>query len=98
MPGPLSRPRDRRRPAGTSPGAADPSYAYRIGWLKEARVWDERRRAAVAEGLHTVLGASAFSPNEYRRLYRVPALDESLHAGASLLALHQVLLALETDP
>ena len=93
MPGPLRRPRSQREPAGTP----DPAYAYRVGWLKEARTWDARRRSAVAEGLRAVLREPTFSPNEFRRLYSVPALDGSLHAGASLLALQQVLLALETD-
>jgi hypothetical protein len=87
----------KRRLAGAQAGRPDPAYAYRVGWLKEARAWDARRRAAVSEGLRAVLDDPAFSPNEFRRNYRVPALDESLHAGASLLALRQVLLALETD-
>lgn len=93
MPGPLRR----RRTQRDSDGPPDPAFAYRVGWLKEARTWDARRRSAVAEGLRLTLGDPAFSPNEFRRLHRVPALDESLHAGASLLALQQVLLALETD-
>jgi hypothetical protein len=83
----------RRRPAGNP----DPAFGYRVGWLKEARTWNLRRRAAVSEGLRTVLDDPAFSPNEFRRIYPVPALDDSLHAGASLLALQQVLLALEGD-
>jgi len=94
MPGPLS---PRRDPGGAQPSPPDPSFAYRLGWLKEARTWDSRRRAEVAGGLRAVLSDPAFSPNEYNRRYRVPALDASLHAGASLLALQQVLLALETE-
>lgn len=93
MPGRLSLRRNRPGPSGTP----DPAYAYRVGWLKEARTWDSQRRSAVAENLRVVLGAPDFSPNEFRRQYRVPALDESLHAGASLVALQQVLMALETE-
>lgn len=93
MPGPLSRRRTQRK----LDGPPDPAFAYRVGWLKEARTWDAHRRSAVAEGLRLTLSDPSFSPNEFRRLHRVPGLDESLHAGASLLALQQVLQALETD-
>ena len=93
MPGALSV----RRPRREGTPLADPAYSYRVGWLKEARTWDSVRRSAVADGLRAVLGAPDFSPNESRRRYRLPALDESLHAGASLVALQEVLVALETE-
>lgn len=80
MPCPLSRRRARRELGGT----ADPACAHRVGWLQAARTWDARRRFAVAEGPRATLGDPSVSPNEFRRLQRVPALDESLHAGAAL--------------
>jgi hypothetical protein len=76
----------------------DPAFAYRIGWMTEVRTWDAVRRAAMADELRPVLGAPDFVANAYDRRYRVPALDAGLHAGASLVALQQVLQAFELDP
>lgn len=97
MPGCLSRLRDRIAPRHGPRSSPDPSFAYRIGWMKEARAWDASRRAAVAAGLSIVLQAPDFVPNVYDRRFRVPALDANLHAGASLLALQQVLAAIESE-
>lgn len=83
----------RRRP----PSGPDPSFAYRVGWLNEARTWDAARRAAVSAGLRAIVEDPSFTPNENRRRYRVPELDSRLHAGASLLALQQILQAIESE-
>jgi hypothetical protein len=40
----------------------------------------------------------AFEANMLARRFRVPAVDESKHAGASLVALVQVLQAFEGEP
>jgi hypothetical protein len=80
MPCPLSRRRARRELGGT----AGPADAQRVGRRKEARRWDARWRFAVAEGPRATLGDPSVSPNEFRRLQRVPALEDSLHAGAAL--------------
>ncbi len=59
---------------------------------------DPTRRARIAQEVRILLAAPDFVPNAYVRRYRVPALDDGLHAGASLLALQQVLQAFELDP
>jgi len=82
----------RRWKASASP---DPGFAYRVAWTKEARTWDAERRAAIAEALRHVLRASDFLPNTYARRFLVPGLDDVHHSGASLVALRDVLDALE---
>jgi hypothetical protein len=54
--------------------------------------------SAVAEALRSVLAAPGFVPNTFDRRYQVLGLDDGLHAGASLVALLQVLQAFELYP
>jgi hypothetical protein len=69
-----------------------------MGWMKEVRSWDAVRRASVAEALRFILAAPGFIPNAFDRRYQVLGLDDGLHAGASLVALLQVLQAFELYP
>jgi hypothetical protein len=82
---------------GKAAAPPDPGFAYRVAWTKEARTWDAGRRAAIASSLGRVLLSSEFLPNAYDRRYRVPELDGLHHSGASLVALRDVLDALEID-
>ncbi len=77
-------------------GAGQPSgYAYRVHWMQAARTWDGQRRRRVRAAVQAVVERPAFVPNEFHRVYRVPELDEAAHAGSSLMALLEVLAALE---
>ena len=68
-----------------------PHYSYRIYWTKMVRDWSASRRRQVAARLENVLADEAFEPNTFERRYHVRGLDDSQHAGASLLALQEVL-------
>ena len=68
-----------------------PHYSYRIYWTKMVREWSGSRRREVAGLLEEVLADEAFNANTFERRYYVEGLDDSKHAGASLLALQQVL-------
>ena len=83
--------------ASVHPGVIAETVQAEVSWPLKIAPDLKTTEPPTAEELRLILGDPAFSPNEFRRLYRVPGLDESLHAGASLLALQQVLLALETD-
>jgi len=85
----------RTRGRGNAPAEPDPEFAYRVAWTKEARTWDAVRRTAIAKSLGQVLRSEEFLPNVYDRRYRIPGLDDLEHSGASLVALREVLEALE---
>jgi hypothetical protein len=87
----------RWRQAAKASDPPDPGFAYRVAWTKEARAWDAGRRAAIAESLGHVIRSDGFLANAYDRRYLVPGLDELRHSGASLVALGDVLEALEID-
>ena len=71
-------------------------YSYRIFWTKQAREWGDARRARVAEAVRGVMARPGFERNHVERRYEVPALGDGLaHSGASLLALDEVLGALD---
>ena len=82
---------------GKASAPPDPGFAYRVSWTKEARTWDAGRRAVIASSLGHILLFSEFLPNAYDRRYKVPGLDDLHHSGASLVALRDVLEALEID-
>jgi hypothetical protein len=73
--------------------AADLSYT--IYWTRQAQAWTEQRRRLVGQRVEALIARSDFSPNLFRRDYRVPELDDQGHAGASLQALLKVLRALQ---
>ena len=75
--------------------------SYRFFWLGLARQWDARSRQEVATAIAPVIDAPGFEKNSLERLYHVPGLaalagvDERPYSGASLVALRDVLAALE---
>jgi len=70
------------------------AYSYRVYWTKQARAWDAARRRSVLEAVRRVTTAETFEPNSFERRYRAEGLAGE-HSGASLLALIQVLEALD---
>ena len=73
----------------------DPELAYVLHWTKTARSWPAERRVQVRAAALDVVEADDFAANALRRRYRVAGLDDSQHAGASLIALLKVLDGLE---
>jgi hypothetical protein len=68
-------------------------YSYRVFWIKQARGWDAAQRQSVWEATRVVTAAGAFESNTFERRYQVQGLAGE-HSGASLVALIQVLEAL----
>jgi hypothetical protein len=68
---------------------------YRLFWTKIALNWDSDRRTMMAGQVADVIGASDFENNALERRFHVEGLDEQAHSGASLLALAEVLRALD---
>jgi len=88
--------RTRPAPKPPEPLSADKIDAgYRLFWTKMALTWDADRRALIAERVAGVVAASDFEDNLIERRFTVEDLDESAHSGASLLALVEVLRALD---
>ncbi len=73
-----------------------PDYSYRVYWTKMARSWSPERRRAVREAVRARVEGDEFEANAFERRYRVEALGDGVHAGASLLALLEVIDALQT--
>lgn len=86
----LVRPR-----AGLPPQAAP--FSYRVYWTREVRAWDAARRGRARAAAQEVVGAPGFEANLLRRRFRIPAVDDSRHSGASLVALIEVLQAFEAE-
>lgn len=74
---------------------------YRLFWTKLALTWDPSRRAAIAKEIAAIIDRPDFENNALERRYRVAGLDDDApegadaHSGASLLALAEVLRALD---
>jgi hypothetical protein len=68
---------------------------YRLYWTKMALGWDAERRSQIAPLVTRVIHAPDFENNALERRYRVYDLDEQAHSGASILALADVLHALD---
>ncbi len=79
----------------TSAEGPDLRLGYRLSWVKTALSWDPARRRKALEAVLRRVRAQDFEPNPLQRRYRVPEVDGSAHAGLSLLALQEVLEALE---
>lgn len=73
----------------------DPELAYVLYWMKTARSWPADRREQVRLAVLEITEAGEFTANTFQRRYRVAGLDDSLHAGASLVALLKVLDGLD---
>jgi hypothetical protein len=80
------------------PEPPDPKFGYRVFWVKEVRQWDEARRRSARAAVAKVVDGPDFVANPYGRRYTVPEVDDSPHAGLSLAALLEVLIAHEAPP
>ena len=70
--------------------------SFRIFWTKITREWELDKIKAIREKVIAVAQAPDFRKNPIERQYTVEGLDEYAHSGASLLALIDVLNALES--
>lgn len=68
---------------------------YRLFWTKMALQWDAERRAEVAAAVAAAIAAPEFEGNALERRFTVPEVDTQAHSGASLVALAEVLRALD---
>jgi len=69
-------------------------YSYRVFWTKQARGWPAARRRSIRAAARALAASDVFEPNAFERRYSVEDVDGE-HSGASLLALVQVLEALD---
>ena len=69
--------------------------SFRIFWTKISHEWDLDRMRDIREQVKNVTQQPNFQKNLIERRYTVEGLDEQAHSGASLLALIDVLDALE---
>jgi hypothetical protein len=66
-------------------------YAYLIHWTKMVRTWSDERRMIIYGEVSKGIERPDFTPNPTERRYDVEGVDDLPHAGASLVALKQVL-------
>jgi hypothetical protein len=66
-------------------------------WAKLVRGWSVERRRIVRVAVERVVEQSDLKPNEYRRLYHLPEIDEVAHTGESLLTLLKLLEVFSED-
>lgn len=85
---------DRSEAAGQAEQPS-PDYSYRVYWMKTARSWTDERLDEVREEVQRVVQGTGFEANPFERRYHVEAVDDQKHAGASLLALLEVIDALK---
>jgi len=91
----------RGRPSSPPPVPAEPlsderiAAGYRMNWTRTVLGWDAERRAVIAARVEAVIGTSEFERNALERRFRVEGLDDQGHSGASLLALAEVIRALD---
>jgi hypothetical protein len=69
--------------------------SFRIFWTKISTEWDLDRIRHIRKQVQQVTQQANFQKNLVERRYAVEDLDEQAHSGASLLALIEVLDALE---
>ncbi|NLX10672.1 MAG: hypothetical protein GXY36_13525 [Chloroflexi bacterium] len=91
----LDRPAAPGPPPPTPLSKAHIDAGYRMYWTKLAWDWDAERRATIAQRVMETASAPGFEENALTRRFHVPELDEQAHSGASLLALAEVLRALD---
>jgi hypothetical protein len=70
-------------------------FAYTIFWTKMVRTWDDAKRKAIAAKVEALTTSPEFVNNAFERKFEIEGLDESAHAGASIVALKKVLEAFE---
>lgn len=75
--------------------APRPIHSYTIYWTKEVRAWSREHRQGIRAQVESLTSGPGFEATTYERRYRVDGLDDSAHAGASLLALLHVLEGFE---
>ncbi len=75
----------------------DPEYSYTIYWTKMVRNWDDAQRAGALSAVEHLMEQPEFTPTAFERRYQDARIDDSLHSGESLLALHKVLKAFERE-
>jgi hypothetical protein len=73
----------------------DPGYSYTIYWTKMVREWDGAKRRGALAAVEDLISQASFVPNAFERRYHDGRIDEMMHSGESLLALHKVLKAFE---
>ncbi len=83
-------------PPGTPMTEARIDFGFRIYWTKMATKWDMGRVRDMKTRVIEATQQPDFEKNLIERRFRVEGLDEQAHSGASLLALIEVLNALET--
>jgi hypothetical protein len=72
-------------------------FSFRIYWTKMGRNWSATRRQQVRQAALAITQSDQFNPNLIEKRYQL-ALDdipEQTHSGASLVALLEVLAALD---
>lgn len=82
-------------PTGVPMTEARVDFGFRIYWTKMATQWDGFRIQEMLERVTAVTQQPDFAKNLIERRYKVEGLDEQAHSGASLLALIEVLTALQ---
>jgi hypothetical protein len=82
-------------PSGTPMTEARVDFGFRIYWTKMATQWERTRVNEMLERVTAVTQQADFAKNLIERRYKVEGLDEQAHSGASLLALIEVLTALQ---
>ena len=87
----------RRLRRGADPQVQHAAFAYVVYWTKTVRGWTPERRAAALRAVRDIAARQDFLPTTYERRYRLADVDSSSHAGASLIALQQVLEAMESE-
>ena len=70
-------------------------FGYRMNWTRTAMTWDADRRALIAARVDAIIHSSDFEQNALERRFRVEGLDDQAHSGASLIALADVIRALD---
>ncbi len=61
------------------------------------REWDDARRAGAFSAVEHLMEPPEFTPTAFERRYQDARIDDSMHSGESLLALHKVLKAFEGE-
>jgi hypothetical protein len=66
-------------------------FSYVVHWTKEVCSWDQSRRSRISQRVRALVEAPGFTATHHERIYRLDDLDDLPHAGASMLALLEVL-------
>jgi hypothetical protein len=92
----LGRPDPKPYPQMTAPRV---SFSFRVFWTKIALGWSAEKRDQVRQQVVAYVQQDDFDANlvEKRHHFPIEGLPEAWHSGASLLALIDVLDALEAE-